>query len=578
MLKPKIIAPVNSIEDIQQISLTSCKHIYAYHSVFFAEDDLQRLTDFCNLAKDNELKFLINFKEHITEDELERISRFISKIENYSIDGLLVNSLDILKLLKNNKSKLKIYADSGLNVHNYYAMNLLKSFCPIDNFNITEEVYLKNICYLKAYSNSSLSIDSNNLPWLAKELSKNNCIDYIIIKGNFDNSLTLVKGINVIEKLLDKTPRYINRKLPFKHSPYNLYYKANHFSGEFESHQDKNFKFIENIINYNWSFSKFNFSNNYLPEQNSCLPKVTLRLTSFEQIKYLNKYLKRFKQKPVYAIEFGEIVSTADLVKQDFNKIIKKAKNYCQKNNIKLQLSTPRIIIERDFDRSYEYIKKLCLDEPDPASVVINNLGYFNAFINDKDLKDIPIELGQGLYLLNSVSVECLLDKYDIYTVDFSNFKYVKNIKYCISHINKKVENKKLTVGGNIRIPSMGLCPLNKNDAILSRLSCSAPCHSNKYAIRDPFVKKQFPLTVDGFCRMHLFKAKILDLFAEIPFLRSSIGINEFVIDCSCIPPSLIPILLNRFLHSLKSDNYESDKNFSTLKYFIDWYKEELNV
>ena len=42
---------------------------------------------------------------------------------------------------------------------------------------------------------------------------------------------------------------------------------------------------------------------------------------------------------------------------------------------------TPKILIERDFDRVYEYEKELALTEPHPSSVIVNNIGYFWAFI-----------------------------------------------------------------------------------------------------------------------------------------------------------------------------------------------------
>ena len=111
---------------------------------------------------------------------------------------------------------------------------------------------------------------------------------------------------------------------------------------------------------------------------------------------------------PIYSIEYGEILSTADLAKSSFNEIIKKVKKFCKNYGIKLQLSTPRILIERDFDRVYEYVKNLCLEDPVPSSIIINNIGYLWAFINDEELHRIPVEIGQGINLLNSMSINAL--------------------------------------------------------------------------------------------------------------------------------------------------------------------------
>lgn len=79
-------------------------------------------------------------------------------------------------------------------------------------------------------------------------------------------------------------------------------------------------------------------------------------------------------------------------------------------------------MIERDFDRTYEYEKELLLSDPHPDSLIINNIGYFWSFINDSDINHIPFEIGQGINLLNSMSIKCLNNLARIDTVDFSSF------------------------------------------------------------------------------------------------------------------------------------------------------------
>jgi len=98
-------------------------------------------------------------------------------------------------------------------------------------------------------------------------------------------------------------------------------------------------------------------------------------------------------------------------------------------------------------------------------------------------------------------------------------------------------------------VPSLGLCPLNNDSAIISRLSCKAPCHKGEYALKDPSLKKIYPFTVDGFCRMHMFEDRILEKFDEVDELVK-MGINELVFDFSALPAKLVPILLTNFLNS----------------------------
>ena len=106
-----------------------------------------------------------------------------------------------------------------------------------------------------------------------------------------------------------------------------------------------------------------------------------------------------------------------------------------------------------------------------------------------------------------------------------------------------------MTICGNIRVPSMGLCPLNNDSAVVSRLSCKAPCHRGGFALKDPSLNKIFPFTCDGFCRMHMFEDKILENYELIDELVHA-GINEFVFDFSALNAKFIPILLTNYLNS----------------------------
>ena len=226
-----------------------------------------------------------------------------------------------------------------------------------------------------------------------------------------------------------------------------------------------------------------------------------------------------------------------------------KVKKFCKKHDIKFQLSTPRILIERDFDRVYEYVKQLLLDSPAPDSLIINNIGYFWAVINDSDINHIPIEIGQGINLLNSLSIKCLNNLAPINAVDFTSFNDMESALRTIKKVKNEIPNLKYTIAGNIRVPTQGLCPLNNDSAIISRLSCKAPCHKGGFALKDPSLKKIYPFTCDGFCRMHMFEDKILEDFDKIEILHKA-GVNEFVFDFSALHAKYIPILFNNFFTS----------------------------
>ncbi|HBH18270.1 MAG TPA: hypothetical protein DDX14_04920 [Cyanobacteria bacterium UBA9579] len=386
----------------------------------------------------------------------------------------------------------------------------------------------------------------------------------VAIKGEFKKSKDLLNAIQLIEQILESPILYKNQKLPFRNLE-NNYYKSNHFSGEFLSSKGKDFKFSGNIQQFNWKFKRVRLAQKPKFETLK-IPRLNIRLTSLDQLKNLKKYIKNIRFNPVYSIEYGEIINTADLARYSFNKIIEKVKKDCLDYDIKLQLSTPKVLNERDFDRVYEYVKLLCVQLPYPSSIIVNNIGYWWTIVNDTDLNGIPFEMGQGLNLLNSSSILCLANQHKISTVDLSSFTNIENIKLCTDKIKDKIPNRKLTVAGSVRIPSLGLCPLNNDSAVLSRLSCTAPCHRGNFAVSDPTLGRSFPIAVDGFCRMHLFKDQVLDLFQHLRYLEK-IGINEFVIDFSGLSADLVPVLLNRFLNSLMQENYDYDPDFLTNQY-----------
>ena len=558
----RITAPIKKPEDVTNfINKIKCRSFYVYHHKFLGENgsNFEYVNEFIKKAHENDCKIYVNFKHNITEEDLVEIKKFITFLKQTQIDGIFINSFAILEAIKTHSLPFKVIIDSYFDIHNLAGIDFVNMFHKADQVIITEEIYLKNIAKIKKYKNISLAIDSDNLPWCAEDIKKLHAIDSVIIKGKFASSEEILEGIELVEKILAKPKVFKNQKLPFKHVRKSIY-QTNHFSGEMMSAQGSDFKFSRNIQKFEWENKRPRLKKD-IDYKKITYPKINLRLSSISQLDDIKKFITKIGFNPVYSIEYGEILNTADLSKSSFNQIITKVKKFCFNYGIKLQLSTPRILIERDFDRVYEYVKNLCLTEPIPSSIIINNIGYLWAFINDDELHRIPVEIGQGINLLNSMSIKCLNNLHPIDTVDFSTFNDINNIKSCIRKIKNIIPNKKLTIAGNVRVPSLGLCPLNNDSAIVSRLSCKAPCHNGNYALKDPSLKKVLPFVVDGFCRMHMFQDYILHLYEYIPRLEK-IGINEFVIDLSDLPAKYVSILLTHLFNSLAG----IEKNIDTIQ------------
>ncbi len=542
-----VVSPVKKPEDIELFSSkTHCRDYYVYYKKFL-NNNFEYVNEFVEVAKKNDCHIYINFKHDITEENLPEIKKMLKFLKTAGIDGIFINSFAILEAIKVFKLPFKVIVDSYFDIHNLSGIDFIGNFHKVDEIIITEEIYLKNIVKIKKYTKLPLAIDSDNLPWCAEDIEQSGAVDKVVIKGKFPSSDEILEGIELVENILDKPKIFKNHKLPFKHVRKSIY-QTNHFSGDMVSAEGKDFKFSRNIQNFEWEIKRARVLKEINFDKSDDF-KINLRLSELAQVKELEKYIKKIGFNPISSIEYGEILSTCDLSTSSFNEIITKVKKICKKHDIKFQLSTPRILIERDFDRVYEYVKQLLLSDPHPDSLIINNIGYFWAVINDSDLEHIPIEIGQGINLLNSLSIKCLNNLAPIDTVDFTSFTDMESAIQTIKKIKNDIPNRKYTIAGNIRVPTLGLCPLNNDSAIISRLSCKAPCHKGGFALKDPSLKKIYPFTCDGFCRMHMFEDTILEDFDKIEMLRKA-GVNEFVFDFSALHSKYVPILLNKFFES----------------------------
>ncbi len=552
-----IISPIKSPDDIKiLIEKTSCRDFYVYYDKFF-DDNFIYIYDFIKIAHQFDSRIYVNFKHDISENLQDKVKKFVKFLKTTHIDGIFINSYTLLQVIKeledkqNLKTPFRIIIDSYFDIHNLYGIEFLKSFHDIDEIIITEEIYLKNIQKIKQCTSINISVDSDNLPYFASEIKHLNAISNVVIKGKFKTSEEILNACVLIENILNDPISYQNYKLPFKHLR-KSYYKTNHFSGEIISINGNDFNFSSHIQKHSWNFKTSRLKKNIDYFQLE-LPKINLRLSSLAQIKNLESFIKKIGFNPVYSIEYGEIISTYDLAFKSFNDIMHSVKLFCLKYNINLNVSTPSILIERDFERVFDYVKSLLISNPKPGTCIINNIGYFWAFINDKDLSSFPIEIGDGINIINSSSAACLsqLTK-SINCIDFSQIEDFDILKNYIAKLDKSIVRKKYKIGGNVKIPSLGLCPLNNDSAIISRLSCQAPCHNGNYAIFDPSLNKIFPFTTDGFCRMHMYKDEILENYNLVSELQN-IGINEFVFDLNTFNGNYVSIFLTKFLNFLYS-------------------------
>lgn len=546
-----VVSPIKRPNDILNFTKSvKCRVFYVYHHRFMKNisgGTFEYIQEYIDAAKKTGSKIFVNFKHTITEEDVASTKKFIEFLTTTDIDGIFVNSYGILEIIKTMDLPFKVIIDSYFEIHNLSGVEFMEMFHKIDGLIITEEVYLKNIEKISKYAKIPLAVDTDNLPYFADDLIKSKAISSVVIKGKFNSSDEILDGIKLVEKILDKPKMFKEQKLPFKHVR-KSFYKTSHYSGEILSASGEDFKFANYIQKYDWKI-KCKRLNKDFDYSKLKLPKLNLRLSSLEQFRELKKFINSIGFNPIHSIEYGEVASTVDLAAVPFEELVNRARTFCCEFKMDLNISTPRILIERDFERVYEIVKMLCLTEPRPKTIVINNIGFFWAKMNDPEFQGTPVEIGSGINLLNNYSIKCLSNLNPINALDFSALGDEENILKCIKKTKKIIRTRKIQIAGAKRVESLGLCPLNCNSAVVSRLTCSAPCHKGHWAVKDPSLNKILPFVVDGFCKMHMFEADIYQNFDKIPFYEQA-GFNEFVIDFLAIRANLLPKILKNFLCS----------------------------
>lgn len=324
-------------------------------------------------------------------------------------------------------------------------------------------------------------------------------------------------------------------------------YIVNHNSGKIIMPNGYSFNFSDCIKTFDFPLIQEEALNTEIKEQNS-ISNINLKVVSLSQITALEEYILQKGFNPVFSIETGEIIHPADLCKYSAEEIINKVNNFCKKFNIKFRYGTPKELITRDFSRVFDTAKIIC-KQIKPYSIVINNEDFFKKFIFDKDLENINIEFGSGMDLEKQTNINLLKNFSQIQCVDLSKLQNLKNIKKFLQKIKSYVPKQKLTVCGSISVDSEGLCPLNSLPPEISRINCNAACQKELYAIEDYHTNSIYPFISDGFCKMHLYENKILDLSSYVQSFKQ-IGITEFTIDMSILKKEFVSILLTRFLNN----------------------------
>lgn len=517
------------------------------------------LEEFTQEAKAHKIKLFLSLGPEIFEEHFEILKEALVNLTLDQVDGLLLNNYALLTLLKEIKTPgnfPEIFLGRGLNLHNIASCELVSAWRP-SALNITEEVYLKNVTRIKKYTAKNVFISLNDTIWLmnyALDWGINNFIIYGKYRET-DHLCLLISSIRELISKIQKQDEFDNQLIErilnlIDNSDSTQQFKTDHFTCKFKDDSGKDFEFTGNIKQFQWNQASIQPEPVNLPKINKRHTRLRVRLTRLEQVFALEEFITTSGKNIVDIIEFGDIISPKELSKQSYATIVGTVKRFCHKYNIDFFLTTPSILIERDIDNVATTMKTLCYKEPRPAGLVINNPGLWKYVCNTRKLRDLIIELGDGLEIYNSRSIQFFQQAHPLNGVNIPNDLDLEYIEKLID--NTDLEIRSLVIAGISKVKTSGLCPMNNDLAIISRLQCQAPCQRSSYAISDPFSNQLYPMILDGFCRFHLIKNTLDDYLPHIDKYIQA-GITDFILDCRGIPSSLVVPMIHRYCQAISN-------------------------
>lgn len=547
-----ITAPLNIFSYIPElVKHSNIKNFHFCYNILTSAD-FSEIKTYTSIIHKLNCKVYVTFKQNFTREYTKRI-KILKKnllfLTYCEIDGIFIDDFYLLQAITDMDLPFDIILGSQFNIHNLKTVELLQSFKQIKKFVITQELNPLYLNYIKDQSETEIIFKHQDIYYKPQKIFEDNFIETLSSK-NIENYKNLI--INKFENLKTIDNKNLFKGKFFQNQENNIL-QINHFQRNITDISGEIIPFKGHINRFSYQYQNMIPANNKsIRLKNSKLPKINLKLRSLTQIKALEQYIKSSGFNPIYSVEYGELAAPSDLSEKNITELIAEVQNFCHKHNIKFQYSTPEILTERDFERVYNDTKSICIKKA-PDSIIINNLGFFYKLSKDKELNSIPVEIGAKIPLLNDFTIKNLNKFLKITTVDFSSIKNLTKVKEYIQNTKKIILNRKYTVGGNISIPSTGLCPLNDNPPTFSRLNCEAKCKTGIFSIENG--TKIYPFITDGFCRAHFFENKISTEYKNIK-IYEGIGINEFVLDITAINDEFIPTIMNNFLDSINI-NYD---------------------
>ncbi|WP_196595055.1 DUF3656 domain-containing U32 family peptidase [Pectinatus frisingensis] len=201
------------------------------------------------------------------------------------------------------------------------------------------------------------------------------------------------------------------------------------------------------------------------------------------------------------------------------------AVDLCHCAEVKIYLAMPRILCQSQM--KYMDLLFSQLDLTKFAGIYAHTAGQIrkiNIFRRDTNI-NLPLWADFSMNTFNSACLTTLADM-DVQAAVLSpelNLQQIKNLS-ANSHLPLEV-----IVSGNIELMVSEYCAIGSFLGNLHKGNCTAPCHQNRFYLKDR-KSEHFPVVTDQFCHMHILNGRKLVMLAHIPDVQNA-GISRIRID-----------------------------------------------
>lgn len=234
--------------------------------------------------------------------------------------------------------------------------------------------------------------------------------------------------------------------------------------------------------------------------------------------------------------------------------VIEKAIEICNKKDVKLILSTPRIIHNMYFEQYMSFLENVFSLPLD--GILVSNLGVFDQV---RSMTSIPIYTDFHLNVANSQSVAFLIEK-RAQRITLSPELTMKQIKDINSKCNFPLE---VLVHGVLPLMVSRHCILGSLLGERAQKVCSKPCLKYRARLKD---RKgiSFPIGVDAYCNMHIFNSRDLCLIDNLDEIIDA-GVSSLRIDACLYTPENTGAIVKIYMEAMN-------------RYFSNQYTREFSV